>query len=245
MRDLTVRQREIDAIVASVSFYTQAFGATTPLRLLDLGCGNGFLLEHLRKNFAQLTLLGMDYSPDMVALAVARKITNCEIQQGDIRELKYDAESIDIAVSERCIINLLDEEDQAHAFSEVARVMRPSGLFVCIEAFTDGLENLNRAKVELGLMPQNAPYHNRWLGKDEFRRAIDKLFEVISCEERESNQLPLENFLSSHYFVSRVLYPAVTKSEIQYNTAFVQFFEFLEPRGNFSPIQLQLLRRTS
>jgi len=55
--------------------------------------------------------------------------------------------------------------------------------------------------------------------------------------------LPPVNALSTHYFISRVLYPAVTQAEIRYNTEFVRFFDFLPPRGAYSPIEVHFLRR--
>jgi hypothetical protein len=51
------------------------------------------------------------------------------------------------------------------------------------------------------------------------------------------------NFLSSHYFVSRVLYPAVLKGDLVRNSEFTKFFSFLPPAGNYSAIQAHLLKK--
>ncbi len=38
-----------------------------------------------------------------------------------------------------------------------------------------------------------------------------------------------------------MLYPAVTRAPVRYNTEIVKFFDFLERRGDFCPIRLHLL----
>ena len=43
--------------------------------------------------------------------------------------------------------------------------------------------------------------------------------------------------------MSRAVYPSVTKREVLYNTHFVKFFSVLPPMGNYSPIQVYLLKR--
>ncbi len=245
MRDQTVRSREVDAILASAAHHLRSLDPSRPPRLLELGCGNGMLLAELRRHFPAMELHGVDYSPEMVELAAGRSIAGCEVRRGDVRDLPLAGGTFDLVVTERCIINLLDEGDQDRALAEIHRVLAPGGLFVCLEAFTDGLAELNRAKEELGLEGQTPPHHNRWMEKEHFFAATAGLFEPVPEEERRAAGIPPENFLSSHYFVSRVLYPAVTRAEIRHNTAFVEFFGFLPPIGNFSPIQLLLLRKPS
>jgi hypothetical protein len=110
---------------------------------------------------------------------------------------------------------------------------------VLIEAFTDGLDNLNRARQELGLPPNRVPEHNRWFEKERFLQVVAPLFEDVG----EADGVPPRTFLSTHYFISRVLYPAVTRREVLYNTEFVRFFRFLPPQGDYSPIQVFLLRK--
>jgi SAM-dependent methyltransferase len=189
-----------------------------------------------------LRITGVEYTPQMLQLARARNIQRCELVQGDVRQLPLADVSYDVAVTERCIINVMHGDDQAQALREVHRILRPGGHFICIEAFVDGLEQLNEARQELGLSPNTTPHHNIWFEKDWFLRTIEPLFAIVDAQELEGD-VPPANFLSSHYFISRVVYPALTKSEVRYNTHFVRFFAGLPPVGNYSPIQLYLLRR--
>jgi ubiquinone/menaquinone biosynthesis C-methylase UbiE len=236
MRDQVVREREIDAIVRAVALFAGEDGGGASL--LEVGCGNGFLLELLRARFPTLNLTGSDYSPEMVALASRRAIDRCEVRREDVRALSFADGAFDLVVSERCLINLLGDGAQEDAIRELHRVLRLGGHVVLIEAFTGAHANLTRARQELGLEPIPVPHHNRWFDDEEFSRITEDLFVVL-----DHHDLPPRNFLSAHYFVSRVLYPAVTQREVLHNTEFVRFFQFLPPIGEFAPVQLLLLER--
>lgn len=240
MRDLTTRANEIEAIRSIVTYLTRQAKPVT--NLLDLGCGNGYLLSLLSQEFPELDLEGLDYTPELIDIARARSIEDCKIEQGDVRCLPFDDARWDMVVTERCIINVMDRDEQAKSFSEVARVLDTGGYYLCIEGFTDGLAELNEARAELGLPPNVQPYHNLWFDKEWFLETIGRHFDVVDTEAAGEG-LPPTNFLSSHYFISRALYPAVTRADIVYNTHLVRFFSFLPPMGCYSPIQLYLLRK--
>lgn len=241
MRDQITRGREVAAVLRTFD-WLKTRGAPTE-RIVDIGCGNGYLLEALRERSATVKLTGVEYTPEMCAVARERNVTACKIVQGDVRKLPLEDASCDLVVTERCIINVMDQADQATSLREVARAIAPGGHYICIEAFTDGLAQLNEARSELGLPPNEVPFHNLWFDKRWFHETIEPLFDVVDLAKERDPSLPTPNFLSSHYFISRALYPAVTKREILYNTHLVKFFSFLPPMGNYCAIQFWLLRR--
>jgi SAM-dependent methyltransferase len=240
MRDAITRDREVDGIVRAIAHARR--GGDGPARLLEVGCGNGHLLEILRGRFPDLALSGVDATPEMIDLARGRGVPGAELQRADARALPFADGAFDLVVTERCVINVLDVDGQAAAFGEIARVLRPGGHYVCVEAFADGLAELNAARDELGLPPNVVPHHNRWLDKTWFLETITSRFAIVEPPAGPDG-FPPSNFLSSHYFVSRVFYPAVTRREIRYNTHFVRFFAALPPQGDYAPIQFYLLRR--
>ncbi|MDB4945211.1 MAG: hypothetical protein JWP97_4745 [Labilithrix sp.] len=241
MRDEITRGREVAAVLRAFDWLRER-GAPTK-NLVDIGCGNGYLLEALSQRPNPPELKGIEYTPEMVAIAEERKVPGATIVQGDVRALPLADGSCDLVVTERCIINVMDREDQAKSLREVGRVLAPGGHFLCIEAFEDGLAQLNEARGELGLEPNTAPYHNMWFDKAWFLDTIAPQFEVVDLAAERDPSLPTPNFLSSHYFISRALYPAVTKREVLYNTHLVKFFSFLPPMGNYAAIQFWLLKR--
>jgi SAM-dependent methyltransferase len=239
MADEITRALEVDTALACLA---HVVAPTQPARLLEIGCGNGLMLQTVAGLHPQLQLTGVDYSPHMVELAQGRGIPGCDVRQGDVRALDFPDGTFDVVLSERCVINLLDEDDQMRSFEEIHRVLAPGGHLVFIEAFTDGFANLNLARDQLGLAPTAVPHHNRWLDKATFQAFVDGRFADVSADDPGAG-LPPRNFLSSHYFVSRVFYPSVTRREVMYNTEFVKFFRFLPPQGLYSPIQLFFLRK--
>src|SRR6266481_2566817 len=94
MADLTTREMELAAIFQCVehALKTTRGGA----RLLEIGCGNGYLMQHIRSRHPEITLTGLDYSADMVGLAKKRQIPSCTFQQGDIRQLTFESSSFDV-----------------------------------------------------------------------------------------------------------------------------------------------------
>jgi hypothetical protein len=100
---------------------------------------------------------------------------------------------------------------------------------------------MNQAREDVGLPPIPQAHHNLWFDKGWFSQRVSRHFEAIDLTK--TPELPQQNFLSSHYFTSRVLYPAVSKKDPTYNSTFAGFFSFLPPYGNFSPIQLFVLKK--
>jgi ubiquinone/menaquinone biosynthesis C-methylase UbiE len=241
MRDQITRGREIASVERVLSWLGER--NVSPRSLLDIGCGNAYLLEVLRRHFPQLELTGLEYTPEMCEVARQRGAKGVAIVQGDVRTLPFETGQFDAVVTERCIINVMDVADQEASLREVARVLKRGGHFLCVEAFTDAFGNLNAARKELGLGPNVVPHHNVWFDKKWFLDTIDPHFEIVDLEAEEDPSLPAPNFLSSHYFMSRVVYPLITKADVTYNTHFVRFFSYLPPLGNYSPIQFYLLRR--
>jgi 2-polyprenyl-6-hydroxyphenyl methylase/3-demethylubiquinone-9 3-methyltransferase len=103
----------------------RAFDAA-PCRVLDLGCGGGFLSNFLAERGHRVT--GVDTTAEnlRVARAADRTHTAC-YELGDARALRYPAHSFDVV----CAMDLLEHvEDPERVIAEAARVLAPGGLFV-------------------------------------------------------------------------------------------------------------------
>lgn len=244
MEDEVIRAKEMAALAA----FLRALGAATagaPAEILELGCGNGYALDEMARAFPAHRFTGLDFSTDMLAIGRGRLPATIPLLRGDARNLPFADRSFDALYTERCLINILSWEGQQRALTELGRVLRPGGHALLIECFDDGLANNNRARVECGLDSLAPAHHNRYFENAAFESAVAPRFEMLDPTDwagAEGAYLA-RNFLSSHYFVARVLHPLVTRGEWVRNTEFVKFFSALPPAGNYSPIQAVLLRR--
>jgi len=244
MEDEIVRAREIRLILAFLTYFGPKDGRRNK-KVLDLGCGNAYTLNILSEAHKDYVYYGVDLSPELLTIAKKRKLINCDFLLADGCSIPFSDNSFNLIYTERCLINILDWEAQKSALHEIDRILEPGGHYLMIECFTDGMENLNRARQECGLEELRAAYHNKYFEKKAFFEFVHEKFSVIDPAEididaRASFQ---SNFLSSHYFIARVLHPLVTRGGNIKNTEFVKFFSFLPPIGNYSQIQAYILKK--
>jgi len=240
MLDVVVREKEIEAIML---FLQKTQLNESCQNILEIGCGNGFLAETITNEFeGRFSISGIDITEDQIKLAKNRKIP-CQFSVGDICELPYDNNSFDIVISQRVIINILKEEEQVLAYSELHRVLRDGGQMILIEGYKDGLSNLNRAREEFLLSPILEPAVNNWYTEERWQQFLSLGFREFLNLELEG--LSPENFLSSHYFVTRFLHDFLKPEggKIR-NTEFALFFSkaFL-PIGDYSPLRVKYLKK--
>ena len=100
-------------------------GRIDPVRVLDIGCGGGFLSNHLSKEGFEVA--GLDASADSLAVAARHDLTrNVRYTRGDALSLPFANQSLDVV----CAMDFLEHvEDPARVVAEAARVVRPGGLF--------------------------------------------------------------------------------------------------------------------
>lgn len=92
-------------------------------RFLDAGCGTGLNLEHLaRRGRAS----GIDLSEDAVAFCQRRGVS---VVRGSVLDLPFQTASLDTVVSFDVLYHAWVADDRA-AVRDVARVLRPGGLFL-------------------------------------------------------------------------------------------------------------------
>jgi predicted TPR repeat methyltransferase len=102
-------------------------GGSSLHTVLDAGCGTGLAAQALHDAGFEGRLLGVDLSPDSVALARGRGIYD-EVVVGDLQQpLPYDDNSVDAVV---CVGVLTYVPDVAAIWAEFCRVTRPGGRIV-------------------------------------------------------------------------------------------------------------------
>ncbi len=100
----------------------------TKKTVLDLGCAGGFMAEALTKNGAQVT--GIDPAAQAIAASTARAKQMDQTIKYDVgvgENLPYPDDHFDAVV---CVDVLEHVADLHKVLSEVARVLRPGGMFL-------------------------------------------------------------------------------------------------------------------
>ncbi len=170
-------------------------------KVYDIGCGDG--LSTLR--FAQRagSVIGLDYVQAFVDTARhhAGQAANVTFEQADVLDLasaKARHGLADVSVTIRCLINLPTWDDQKVALKQIASTLKPGGLYVLSEGWSEGLAGLSQTRRQAGLPEMGAATYNTFISRSAFEAAIAPDFEIVGYES-----------LGFYLFVSRVLQPAL------------------------------------
>ncbi len=207
--------------------------------ILEVGCGNGYTISKLARKY-DCKFIGIDSNESMIKIALKRKVKNANFIVSDILKPKFDDEAFDIVFSERCLINLHSWDLQCKALMQIYKVLRKGGHYLMLETFDDGLNELNQARKSVGLKKISPAWHNYYFKKRRFESYVKGKF-----VGRNKRKITYDNFLSSYYFGSRVLYPSLIegKMPIKYNTEFAKYFSLIPSVGNYSQLQLCVLQK--
>ncbi|AGK54050.1 class I SAM-dependent methyltransferase [Bacillus sp. 1NLA3E] len=135
-----------------------------PKRVMDLGCGNGFLAEILLKAYPEASALLIDHSEPMIQVAreyMSDYSNRCEIIQGDFSHsiLKYvEPNSIDCIVSGFAIHHLTHEKKKA-LYREIHDVLVDGGIFINIEHTASATPAIEKLHDELFI--DHLAFHNK------------------------------------------------------------------------------------
>jgi len=121
-----IADRAVDLALAS---------AVRPSRILDVGCGTGYLLRRLAGRVPQaLELAGIDVAPAMIEAARAMAAdSRIRFATGTAEELPYPEQMFDLVVSTTSFDHWAD---QRAGLAECARVLAPGGHLVLIDQFS-------------------------------------------------------------------------------------------------------------
>jgi ubiquinone/menaquinone biosynthesis C-methylase UbiE len=132
--DLGWRGRLHHEIADRTASLAVATGAA-PSRVLDLGCGTGYLLRVLAGCYPDAEqLVGVDAAPDMVRTAAATAGDDrLTFAVGVAEQIGYPDETFDLIVSTTSFDHW---SDQQAGLSECARVLRRGGRLVLVDQFS-------------------------------------------------------------------------------------------------------------
>jgi SAM-dependent methyltransferase len=197
LKDSNLRTLEINSIVSLLKRHaTHGLHAA----LADFGCGDGFDTQ-IFSGYAAKTV-GFDYSKEMLSRASQRQGGNFRFAHLDL--ISEDVQgSYDVAVTKRFIINLGDWSIQSRCIEKIANAVLPGGLFVMLECYKQGLQNLNRHRNMFGLPSLAEPYHNTYLDFDDTLLYLSRRFQVIETVD-----------FSTYFYLTRCLSPRIAGEKV-------------------------------
>lgn len=108
-------------------------------QVLDVGCGYGGLSLLMARLRPDLHLIGVDMEPGALEsasrTALQDGLANVAFEQGDAHQLKYGANQFDAVVCQTVLTHVRDAEAVVR---EMARVLKPGGVFMAAEYTNSG-----------------------------------------------------------------------------------------------------------
>jgi SAM-dependent methyltransferase len=114
-----------------VPTFKEFYNLTGDSRVLDVGCGKGFMLYDFMRLIPGITVAGIDISE--YAIANAKDEVKPFVKVGDARELAFEDDSFDLVISITTVHNL-EREDCKKSLRELERVSA-NGKFITVDAY--------------------------------------------------------------------------------------------------------------
>jgi len=141
--------------------------------ILDLGCGEGFVLDHLLASGIDADLVGIDRSSTAIASARSRLGTAIDLVEGDVTSLEDLPRPFEVVM----MLEVLEHLDQPDATLDLLSGLSTGHVIVSVprEPFFRGL-NLIRFKnlKRLGSDPEHV---HHWT-KRSFEQLVSRRFEI-------------------------------------------------------------------
>ncbi|MBI21954.1 MAG: hypothetical protein CL780_06885 [Chloroflexi bacterium] len=169
--------------------------------VLDAGCGSGFSSRQISRICSEI--VGIDFAKELIKKANSLdKPSNVDFQFGDITNLKFVDNNFDKVITQRVLINLVNEENQLIAVEEIHRVLKEKGLFLMLETNSQAIQNLNDARANFNLDPIIPPWHNKVIDESTFFPKIKHLFDLVD-----------EVNLGNYFLITRLIHPLLVFPE--------------------------------
>ena len=104
-------------------------------KLLDIGCGTGWLIDNLSKEH-NANHFGLDISENMLEQAKSKNIENATFVLGSSLEPPYEDESFDVVT---CIQSFHHYPDSKKAMQEAYRVLKKGGIYILSDTGMGGI----------------------------------------------------------------------------------------------------------
>lgn len=154
------------------------------LTLVDLGCGTGRFLTFVKDNYPRLNIVALDLSP--YYLGEARKALSAwpsvAFIQGKAEAVPLASERADI-VTALYLFHELPSKIRERAAQEIARLLKPGGLFILLDSLQIGDKPAFDGLLERFPASFHEPYYASYARQD-----LRRLFGAVGLSWREETQ---------------------------------------------------------
>jgi ubiquinone/menaquinone biosynthesis C-methylase UbiE len=173
------------AVLAAFNARLLALADTVaPVSVLEVGCGEGFVLKYLAEQRPLWRLVGCDLNAGAIAYARRQCPSWIDLDVANIYRLPIPRAAFDLVICSEVLEHL---DDASTALAELKRVSRgPVLITVPHEPF---FRNLARLATGLGLGPD--PEHRQFWTAVGFRRLMRQHFDEVSFAYSSQYQLAL------------------------------------------------------
>lgn len=170
-----------------------------PLRVLEIGCGNGYSTFIYAEKFPKMRIIATDYSEKMIDVAKKSYMRkNIEYKVWDITEfnkLPFKSREFDLIFSQRVIQNLPLWETQKDVIKNLINMLTNNGQLCLMECSENGVTQLNKCRKQIGKRSINGiiPWHNKFINDQKLKEEFEENLTKIIC------------FSSSYMFITRLI----------------------------------------
>lgn len=233
LKDDNLFMLEVEALITSVVEQVSNQKTTETFTVLELGCGTGELIrrmdQRVHPKIKELKFFGVDFSENAIELAKNKSNSRQSFFKSDfISYIKQiPANSVDMVVTQRSIMALMEETDQKELLDEVNRVLIPGGSGVFSECFAAEFLSFNALRHVANLPPIDRVWHSRYLDESMLN---DVFGEVL-----------YRHFCSTYMLITRIIYPVF--EEPVHNRQIHKMAAQLPNSGSTSFLKLAIVKK--
>lgn len=208
------------------------------MTVLEVGCGMGISTDKFREHVKWVD--AFDFEVNMIERA--NKVygeKNNKFYHDNVLNLTKINKTYDAIICVRVLINLANLDEQKTAIKNLTPLLKKNGIFILVEGYTEGFEEMNKVRKELKLKPIQPAKINFYSATSDLLPLLEKDFDLED-----------EFHLGAYDYLTRIVYPTVVGEEnVKHNTEFSEKSEHLARAFNddsfkkFSRIRGFVLRK--